>query len=166
MRPGPTALPEQDVPPPRVVTGTPKVRATPRAASTSSIDFGNTIANGGMRYRPASVEKRARDPVDVSTSPSTASVRTRRNSGSIWPTAACRVAVPFFGAGSIGVDDECPVVGAGSHVTLIGESSHELVFSQSVAYFLAPMRESVCSPRGTACDEALNLRGIIGRNSY
>ena len=47
--PGPIALPAQEVPPPRLVRGTPVVRETARTASTSSVERGKTTTRGGTR---------------------------------------------------------------------------------------------------------------------
>ena len=47
--PGPMELPAHEVPPPRVVMGTPRPRAISRARSTWSVSRGKTTTAGGIR---------------------------------------------------------------------------------------------------------------------
>ena len=66
--PVPTALPAIEVPAPREVSGTPRVRQTSSVAATSSTSRGRTTAVGVTRYSEASLEYSARVRVLSSTS--------------------------------------------------------------------------------------------------
>ncbi|GAA4227550.1 hypothetical protein GCM10022254_15500 [Actinomadura meridiana] len=69
-----------DVPPPRIVNGTPASRQTPRTTGSSPASRGVTTTSGGTRYNEASAEYIDRASTESSTPPTPAPRKAATNS--------------------------------------------------------------------------------------